>query len=46
MVKIIKLPLVLMVFVNAHTYLRIWTRIRNPRVTDPVRILADTDSQY
>jgi hypothetical protein len=31
MVKIIKLSLFLMVFVN----FQIWTRIRNPRVTDP-----------
>jgi hypothetical protein len=31
-----KLPLFLMVFVNVHIYFRIWTRIRIPRVTDPV----------
>jgi hypothetical protein len=26
----------LMVFVNVHIHFRLWTRIRNPRVTDPV----------
>jgi hypothetical protein len=31
-----KLPLFLMVFCNVHIHFRIWTRIRNPRVTDPV----------
>jgi hypothetical protein len=30
-----KLPLFLMVFVNVYIHFRIWTRIRNPRVTDP-----------
>jgi hypothetical protein len=30
-----KLLLFLMVFVNCYIHLRIWTRIRNPRVTDP-----------
>jgi hypothetical protein len=26
----------LMIFVTVHIHFRIWTRIRNPRVTDPV----------
>jgi hypothetical protein len=30
-----QLPLFLMVFVNVYIHFRIWTRIRNPRVTDP-----------
>jgi hypothetical protein len=30
-----KFLLLLMVFVNANIHFRIWTRIRNPRVTDP-----------
>jgi hypothetical protein len=30
-----KLPLFLMVFVNVYIHLLIWTRIRNPCVTDP-----------
>jgi hypothetical protein len=30
-----KLLLFLMVFVNVYILFRIWTRIRNPRVTDP-----------
>jgi hypothetical protein len=30
-----KLPLFLIVFVNVHIHFQIWTRIRNPRVTDP-----------
>jgi hypothetical protein len=35
MVKIMKLPLLLMVFVDVYIHFRIWIRIRNPRVTDP-----------
>jgi hypothetical protein len=31
-----KLPLFFMVIVDVHIHFRIWTRIRNPRVTDPV----------
>jgi hypothetical protein len=31
-----KLPFFWMVFVYVHIHFRIWTRIRNPRVTDPV----------
>jgi hypothetical protein len=30
-----KLPPFLMVFVDVYIHFRIWTRIRNPRVTDP-----------
>jgi hypothetical protein len=30
-----KLPPFLIVFVNVYIHFRIWTRIRNPRVTDP-----------
>jgi hypothetical protein len=30
-----KLPLFLMVFVDVSIHFRTWTRIRNPRVTDP-----------
>jgi hypothetical protein len=26
----------MMVFVNVHTHFRMWTRIQNPQVTDPV----------
>jgi hypothetical protein len=32
---ILPVPLFLMVFVNVYIHFRIWTRIRNPRVTDP-----------
>jgi hypothetical protein len=32
-----KLPINLMVFVNVYIHFRIWTRIRNPRVTDPAK---------
>jgi hypothetical protein len=35
MVKIIKLLLFSTVFVNVYIHFRIWTRIRNPRITDP-----------
>jgi hypothetical protein len=28
-------PLFLMVFANFYIHFRLWTRIRNPRVTDP-----------
>jgi hypothetical protein len=31
-----KLPPFFMVFVNVHIHFRMWTRIRNPRVKDPV----------
>jgi hypothetical protein len=31
-----KLTLFLIVFVYVHIHFRIWTRIRNPRGTDPV----------
>jgi hypothetical protein len=36
MVKIMKLPLFLIGFVNVHIHFRIW--IRNPRVTDPAKV--------
>jgi hypothetical protein len=31
-----KLPLLLIFFVKFHISFQIWTRIRNPRVKDPV----------
>jgi hypothetical protein len=44
-----KLPLFLMVFVHVYIHFRIWTRIRNPRVTDqdpdPAKVL-DPDPQH
>jgi hypothetical protein len=42
-----KLPFFLMVFVNVHNHFRIWTRIRNPRVTDPDPAkVPDPDPQH
>jgi hypothetical protein len=36
--KVVKLPLFLMVFVNVYIHFRIWTRIRNSRVSDPAKV--------
>jgi hypothetical protein len=42
-----KLPLFLMVFVYVYIHFRIWTRIRNPRVTDPDPAkVPDPDPQH
>jgi hypothetical protein len=46
MVKIMKLPLFMMGFVNVYIHFRIWTRIRNPEIRQKFRILADPDSQH
>jgi hypothetical protein len=47
MIKIMKLPLFLLVFVDVYIHFRIWIRIRNPRVRIQIRkkfqILGDPD---